>query len=464
VISDACRSIPNTTTGMRVRGSVVFPNNPTNTKVQPKIDKLQASAVGAPAYEVALSKTSKAKTSVFTHCLREAYTNPDADMVLKVAAGKRTLEVVPNRRLETFLRREVPAVLTSVSVAYQQLPVIDVLSDDSAYIGQVRRPAPGGATTAAAPAAPQITLNDVARDAVVAEISPADLPIGGLQRARRGAAASASKQLSAMRSTIEAPHPVKHFESWTGFTVSGADVQEAVAGKGGRLDRADDEHPNEAAVRIWMDTGKRQCSVAITFGDGNGTVLPALHGYIGHVTVDGGVSNVSYVPSDNSDRWPEYLKRKNEIDRLRSAVSAAVSLGTLRLGKEHAPEFADRVRVQKQFDPTLGLYAAYAYAEAGLYNEVRSIRKYMFEDLGVSLFDVAMLDRTSAKADWIAKHGVVPFCPMLSQGWYYLRPRGMKVPKVLESAQDELIQSLWTTFSKKHMRLIKKALREGKLK
>ena len=47
VISDACRSIPQTTTGMRVRGSVVFPNNPTNTRVQPKIDKLQASLMGA---------------------------------------------------------------------------------------------------------------------------------------------------------------------------------------------------------------------------------------------------------------------------------------------------------------------------------------------------------------------------------------------------------------------------------
>jgi len=169
------------------------------------------------------------------------------------------------------------------------------------------------------------------------------------------------------------------------------------------------------------------------------------------------------VPSSNSTRWPEYLKRKNEIDRLRSAVSAAVSLGTLRLGKEHAPKFAERVRVQKQFDPTLGLYAAYAYAEAGLYDEVRSVRTYMFEDLGVSLFDVAMLDRTSRKADWIARQGVVPFCPMLSQGWYYLRPRGMKLPRVLEGAQDELVQSLWTTFNETHMRRINRALREGRL-
>jgi hypothetical protein len=463
VISDACRSIPQTTTGMRVRGSVLFPNNPTNTRVQPKIDKLQASVLGAPAYEVELSKTSNARTSVFTHCLRLAYMTPDADMVLKVADGKRTIEVVPNRRLEAFLRREVAAVLASVNVVYQQTPVIDVSSDDSAYIGKVRWVAVA-ITGAPPPPALPITVTDVARAAVAAEISPAGLPIGGLQR-RRGGAAAASKQLSAMRSTIEAPHPVKRFESWTGFTVSGADVQGAVAGKGGRLDRAGDEHPNEAAVRIWMNGSNRHCSVAITFGGGSGIVLPALHGYIGHITVaDSGVSNVSYVPSSNSTRWPQYLKRQTEIDKLRSAVLAAASLGALRLGKDHARAFAERVRVEKQFDPTLGLYAAYAYAEAGLYDEVQSVRRYMFEDLGVSLFDVAMLDRKTRKAERIAKRGVVPFCPMLSQGWYYLRPRGMKLPRVLESAQDELIQSLWTTFNEKHMRLINNALREGKLK
>ena len=111
VISDARRSIPETTTGMRVRGSVVFPDNPTNTRVQPKIDKLQVSAMGAPAYEVALSKASNDKTSVFTHCFRRAYMHPDANMVLETPDGRRTIEVVPNRRLEAFLKREVPAVL-----------------------------------------------------------------------------------------------------------------------------------------------------------------------------------------------------------------------------------------------------------------------------------------------------------------------------------------------------------------
>ena len=45
-----------------------------------------------------------------------------------------------------------------VSVAYQQLPVIDVPSDDSMYIGQVRRPMAVGITDAPAPPATPITV------------------------------------------------------------------------------------------------------------------------------------------------------------------------------------------------------------------------------------------------------------------------------------------------------------------
>jgi len=461
VISDACRSIPNTNTGMRVRGTVVFPNRPPNTRVQPKIDRLLACAMGTPAYEVALPGSTTRKISVFTHCLREAFTNPDADMVLTLEVGRRTLEVVPVRRLESFLRREVPRVLSTVSVAFQQLPVVDVTSDERAYFGLVRRP-PGGTVVGPAPASPPITIQDVARAAVDAEMSPAG-PAGGLQRYRRGPAAAAARQVAALRSTIEEAPPVTRYESQTGFTVSGALVRGAIAGAGGHLDLADDRHPNPAAVRVWLPYPETHCSVAITFDNGRGTALPALEGYIGHITVaEGGVSNVSYVPSSNSERWTEYEKRREEIDRLRSAVSVAAGLGVLRLRKEDATEFADRVRVRKQFDPTLGIYAAYAYAEAGAYPQISSVRSFMTDDLGVGLFDVAMLDRYG-HPDRLLGHFAVPFCPMLSQGWYYLRPRGIKLPRVLENAQYGLVQSLWTTFDVRAMRAINRALREGRL-
>src|SRR5688572_14384740 len=55
-------------------------------------------------------------------------------------------------------------------------------------------------------------------------------------------------------------------------------------------------------------------SVLLQFASGAGTVLAGLPGYIAAVNVEnGGVVNVSYVPSTNSSRWPEYLSRRDRL-------------------------------------------------------------------------------------------------------------------------------------------------------
>ena len=51
----------------------------------------------------------------------------------------------------------------------------------------------------------------------------------------------------------------------------------------------------------------------------------------------------------------------------------------------------------KSFDPTLGLYAAYAYAQSGNYPEVLSVFRYMRRDPAPVLFDVAMLAAQRAR-------------------------------------------------------------------
>jgi hypothetical protein len=466
MVSDACRSLPRTPKANRVRGSVVFPNKPTNTHVSAKIDRLQACLTGTSAYEVALTKNETTKTSVFTHCLRLAYTRPDSDMVLSIKDGRQTFEVVPNRRLEAFLKREVASVLSSVNVTLDQQPVIDVLSDEPAYIGRVRRPdasslPPAPGPPPGPPGAAPVSVGDMARAVVEQNLGqPPGLALGGRRRVRVTKA-----RFETVRATITPTSTVTRFESETGFTVSGADVKAVTAGAGVRVDWPVMERKGDkSSIRVWLPVRPNWCSVAITFGDGTGTVLPALSGYIGHVAVvEGGVANVSFVPADNSPRWRYYVGNKERIEELRSAVATAAQFGALRLGKQHARSFADQVRMAKQFDPSLGLYAAYAYTEAGLDQEVKSIRRYMYEDLRVSLFDVTMLQRSPAP-DWISAAGIVPFCPLLSQGWHYLRPRRMKVPKALDGAQDELIPALWTTFNRKRMRLISAEMRNGRLK
>jgi hypothetical protein len=105
------------------------------------------------------------------------------------------------------------------------------------------------------------------------------------------------------------------------------------------------------------------------------------------------------------------------------------------------------------FDPTLGLYAAVAYADVGLSRLVESVRGHMRSDLSADLFDVHLL---IAGFDMQDQRGfpMVPFCPMLTQCWSYLRPRGITLATTIERAGRHLKPALWTTFDADGTRLL----------
>jgi hypothetical protein len=114
------------------------------------------------------------------------------------------------------------------------------------------------------------------------------------------------------------------------------------------------------------------------------------------------------------------------------------------------------VRVWKALDPSLGVYASYFYSLAGpkYYGGVAEVMSIMAEDNGVALFDPALLGEKLAPNGRRSKDGfpVCPLCPMLTQGWHYLRPRGIELPKFLaDGADDELEPALWTTFKARRM-------------
>jgi hypothetical protein len=93
----------------------------------------------------------------------------------------------------------------------------------------------------------------------------------------------------------------------------------------------------------------------------------------------------------------------------------------------------------------------------------------MLEDLRTNLFDVAMLSGMLNDRQWgrlsmasESREMVVPFCPMLTQGWGRLRTRNVRLHPAIDQARDHLRNALWTTFTAEGMRLIFDALlREG---
>jgi Caspase domain len=490
MISDACRTGPGNNKQLgAMRGSVIFPNDDVQRQRRAKIDTFLAAVASTAAYEIPIDGTVE---SVFTYCLRQAYKKPDKDMVSTIDEDGIKIRVVPNRKLEDYLQREVADTLKSVEKTLEQSPDVNVTSSDDTYIARASEPA-------AEPAPPRIdikgvilnTLNNVrsiilpdttfydlqpapqapAHIGEVAAVAIADAleqaPPVSIKRLRAINALADSSGFNQAMETAQITDPsIGHFETKTGFTITGIGVADAMATGGARAEILHPGHADSpAVVRLMPENFYPGCTVILRFDNGNGMPLAALHGYIGHVVVeDGRVVNINYVPSDNSSRWRAYFEKKSKIERLRAAASAAARFGVFRIGNAtNAIDLADRIRTEKAFDPTLGIYAAYAYSEAGRDDDVASVLRYMGEDLTADIFDVAMLaGRVRGPLQSHAPR-LLPFCPLLTQGWNLLRAHRIELPEVLDDAQDNLVAALWTTFEPSRVGLILDAVRQGAL-
>jgi hypothetical protein len=457
LISDACRAIPTSATAMRVRGSIVFPNRDVQG-VRAKVDKFMAAATGTAAYELKLTPAGN-RESIFTHCFLNAFEHPEPEMIREIDEDGKQVKVVPTRRLERYLQERVPALLAEYNLQMNQQPDIEILSNDEAYIG--RAGSPEVPKRAQLTAAARVTLHDVASSAIGTALGKEIL-----RTKKESVAIGRLARNSGFNSTLRLATTLadtKTIDIDTGFAVIGSGVVAAASSRDAHVDILD-EGSNRSVGVVQVSTDGPATSIAFIFSNRLGTVLPVLHGYIGHVNVeDGGISHVSYVPSGKSNRWIDYERHRERLDGLRAAVTAAVHHGVFRLDDNlGAASLAKQIKAGKALDPALGIYAAYAYSEANQRERVRSIQRYMHADLDTDLFDVAMLSRRIGEQP-ISLSGVVPFCPVLTQGWNLLRSRGIVLPKILDDAQDELASSLWTAFKPRRAELILGTISRGML-
>ena len=470
-VSDACRTIPNTRGGAYVEGVGGLPSYD-EISIESKVDFIKATSEARPAYE---GKINGAPRSVLTAALMTAYEEPEAQMVHQVVEGGQTIEVVPNRRLEDFLQRKVDALLAVIDPNAVQQIVANVPSGDDVYIARVKRaklkvppPAPPPQPPSRPRAAPD--TGRVAADALNSTLSTRTLGPGGL----RDVMSAKDAQTEAKLTRRLPDRRLDHYETETGFAIHGvvaARVAASQAGKGlsAELLTPGDGQSAPALVRVQYGAKLRVpqglvASVGVQFADGRCVVLAALPGYIGHVVVNrNGMSNVSYVPSSNHWRWEEYEKRRAEVDRLRSMVAVAVDQETFALRSDlEAAALADKIRMYKGVDPTLGLYAAHAFSQAGNDTQVRSVLTYMRDDLSADLFDVRVL--ASRRLEGLPTNlPMTPCCPMLTQTWNLLRARRVDLPAPLQNARRWLCDSLWTTFEAKAGSSIIESINNGAL-
>jgi hypothetical protein len=467
-ISDACRSTPESLQSSKVQGYVVFPNLPVAAAApRPDVDRFFAALPGRESNEVVVSESTRQWEGIYTSVLLDAFRNPDIEMVRTINGVK----VVPNRMLKDYLSREVPRRAQAKSIRLNQVPESIVESPESFYMGRVENAPPSSATISAARPLPP-TIRNVAR----VELNKVGSNVLGSGSSVESDAAELGRiesDFMQSRMQVEEGRGPESFETGSGINVIGTELENVVCNVRMRVERL-------SATEFGYDvTGMGQIlrvypgaqpggSVALHFRGGGGTVVAALRDFVATVIVEQGrVINVSYVPTMSSKRWYDYDPESERLEQLRAVVAAAARFGVFRIEGDRetrtrkAAELAGQIRVSKGLDPTLGVYAAYAYSDADIVDQVRSVREYMRGDLGIDLFDVAML--AGSLSDISSPKRTVPFCPMLSQGWNLLRVKNAKVAPAVLRVRPNIRAALWTTFDTEGIGILSQALSAGRV-
>ena len=464
-ISDACRSRADSLGAERVNGGYIFPNPSRNPPQPSKVDVFLATLAGDPSFEVPVAQSAPQYQGIYTAAFLDAFRHPDDTMILELE----NLRVVPNRRMEGYLVREVRKRAEAISSQVQQIPDTQVVSPDTTYIGRVQGNAP------------LVHISQADQPLTIQDLASRNLAAVGVRGSPRfpmpldaAAVVSSSMGYETAAAAIQRPASFPDLARTGGLAVSGTQLKAAQAHPSVRVEFVPAASPNTDPFRlIRVNPGNAPAaSVALQFDDGGGTVIAALKGFVANVSVNRGqVINVSYIPAIDSPHFSEYASERPRLEQLHSVVATIARFGVFRIEGDSpetrngaAERLAGQIRVLKGIDPTLGVYAAYAYSEADQPNQIRSVRDIMRGDLGVELFDVDMLSGALTGKNLAENTVLFPFCPMLWQGWNLLRVLDVRLAPEVLAAREFLRPSLWTTFNADGIARLLQALREGRLR
>lgn len=434
-ISDACRSRAVDLGTANIQGQNIFPSPGPIPGVPVNVDQFLATHIGDSAFEAPLSESVRDFHGIYTQALLSAFASPPANLVQAVDGEV----VILDRDLERFLLDEVPKRASTLNITLRQIPDAIITSPDKTYLGQVSGVYPAAAPIPASP----ITVKDLAVKGFKSAAAGQDLQLAPDEE-WAGETSGYMRTHSIVVSSGIAPD---RFEGQSGFVVANSGVKSAAASEGSKVHLSGPQAPGASMVSVDVAVGQPS-SVLIQFNDGSGTIVAGLDGFVGTIVIDQGtVISVNYTPSREGGRWAGDASDRRRLDQLRANAAAAARSGVFRFDTpEEASRLAAAIRVLKGVDPTLGLYAAYAYEQAGQLDQIRSVAEVMRGDLGVLLFDVAMLADREPLVAAAGRGPVAPFCPMLSKGWNYLGVARAQIPEPAANAGKHLREALWTTF------------------
>ena len=458
IISDACQLPGQDALSQWIEGVAVFPLSDVRNPPM-LVDELHATTAGQAAGEIATKGGG-----IYTDVLLGALSGEDVEL-LEGGNGGDGARYIYAAQLAKYLREEVGLRIQQLPAGtLRQEPADSIRSGPPRWIGRVSdsraarlrvegvkhsreparpRPQKRSGTPASREPAP-ITLWQVS-DALIASVINGDNSFGKAMEFARSADVDGAKALG--RSVDQLLTPLPALTISTGVRVHDATLEDAF---GPTVESFGSDHV------VCGASEDEPALVALTFGDGSGTVIPCLTGFVAEVIQrDGELVHIAYEPSSCSEDVVLSDDRLQELRQLRAVAASAAQYNRFRLTADQARALVGRIKAAKGIDPTMAIYAAYAYYDRQDISRVEEIYEHLPTAMTGVLYDVALLSGYLSPGHEAPLHRVVPFAPMLSQGWDLLSGYRVNHQDFLRKLKRTMRESLWTLFEPVGMELIR---------
>lgn len=437
-ISDACRSRPADAQISEVVGSSIFGNPGGRNEIDStmNIDMLFATMPGDPAYEASIDEALPGYKGIYTEHLIKGLNGKVSGIQDTYMNGQTPIRVIYSNPLQDYLAEEVPKAAEKISIKVTQKPYAEITSRAPKFLVEVEPP-----------------------QSVKELITPRRQSGGRIPSGRKGNRLSftltnaakkypkqaepkaSAEEISEMQGILKTEP-----EDFTGFVIKDLGAVPVLYGNIAGMEVRENQ---ELVIRLSPITKNNTVLLALP---GNRSVpLAVLPDFIGTVTIqDGIIIDINYHPSLKNRRFPQYQSAMQEVDARRAAIALGTRDGLFRTSNniDQLISSASYFRNFKALDPMLGLYAAYAYAQAGAAERIQSVYEYMFREKEPVLFDVVMLNNLFSENKDI-KERTASACPILNQGWSYLTGDKEQVSPELWEISRYREPGLWTTFNEK---------------
>lgn len=486
LISDACRVAPEGIKAQNVRGSDVFPNDGPGDKAKP-VDQFFACWLGKTAAELKDPVMAASNYSaLYTNALLDALYGKDSGVLEPAAGGGRVFYVRP-RKLESYLENEIPRRVKVMNLQQKvnQNPDAIITSDPAeCWVSRIDQSpvilgggggtgGAGGGGTGSSPfegdgtgwAAPfpepeskqsplvLFSLPTVTRSLIQLASIENTFPMSSVLQYFKATSVKGAEELVDTVERVATPFGPEHFETQCGIKVRGSRILDFYAPRAEAYLGYDHD-----VIRI-NNLENPGASILLVFEGGFGAVVPALPGFIAALTFDGNeLVDISYEPSANHWRWGAYQNDITQMRLLRAIAASSSQHGRFRLEREDAEQIARKMQSVKGFDPTFGVYAAYAYHDLQAIGRIRDMVGYMRSDLGLTFFDLELLSRNLLNRQISPQDNIVPFFPLLSQGWALLGANRVRLHPALVGIETYLRDSLWALFDPAGLNILRQAM------